>query len=308
MRSLTCLMAAGLLAVASGSAAAAPLAYGEAFDTLYRIDLQTRQAQRIGDAGSYAGQIIGAVSGLTTMSDNALVAVADGRKLLIEVAPNSGAADVLGDLGLSGQGVGQFDALDLNMTANCDDTLWLVSANTQKLWTVDPLSGATTLVGNTAHTITGLVSYGDRLYGAGGLGDNRFYSINTATGVATPIGNFGPAVTHWVNSVSMGFDENGILWAVLNYVPPESDNDTPVDWSDLATIDPATGRVTVLGPITGPEALRQIGMRGFTVGPAQCGNGAGVPQVAPIGSPWALLLLGVLLAAAVAWHLRAMRF
>ena len=57
---------------------------------------------------------------------------------------------------------------------------------------------------------------------------------------ATAIGAFGSGITRWVNSVSMSFDEAGTLWAVINYVPPEHDTDIPADWSDLATIDPAS--------------------------------------------------------------------
>ncbi len=307
MRALTCIIAAGMLAVAASSATAVPLtAYGEAFDTLYRINLDTRQASRVGASGTYAGQIIGGISGLTTLPDGALLAVVDSRKLLIQVDPASGAATVTGDLGLAGQGSGQFDSLDLNMAAGCDDTLWLVSASANKLWTVNRTSGLATLVGATGHTITGLVAYGEQLYGAGGRGDNRFYRIDTETGAATPIGEFGPALTRWVNSVSMSFDAAGTLWAAINYVPPQNDNETPADWSDLATIDPATGRLTVLGPITGPESLRQIGMKGFTIGPAQC-LGAGAPHAAPVRSPWMLALLGLLLAAAATWQVRRAR-
>ena len=38
----------------------------------------------------------------------------------------------------------------------------------------------------------------------------------------------------------MSFDDDGTLWAVLNYVPPAPGSTTVPDWSDLATIDPNT--------------------------------------------------------------------
>jgi len=295
MRLLTCVIAAGMFAVAAIPAGAATVAYGEAFDSLYRVDLTTHEATRVGAAGRYSGQIIGNISGLSTTSDGALYAVAGGFKLLIRVDPESGQATVVGDLGLSGQGdPGRNDALDLNMAASCDGTLWLSSAVANKLWTVDRASGSTRLVGSTGHALTGLVANGNRLYGAGGKGDNTFYSVNPATGAATAIGAFGPEVQRWVNSISMSFDEAGTLWAVINYVPPENDTDIPPDWSDLATIDPVNGKVHVLGPITGPDALKQVGMKGFTTGPAPCG-GAPQPSPAPIDSPWMLgLLIGLL--------------
>ena len=303
MRPLTCVIAAGMLAVAAVPAQAAT-AYGEAFDTLYRIDLDKHEATRVGEAGRYAGQLIGNISGLTTLRDGSLYAAAGGFKLLVRIDADSGSASVIGDFGLTGQGdPTRNDALDLNMTSSCDDTLWLVSAVANKIWTVNPASGATTLVGPTRHTITGLVARGNTLYGAGGKGDNTFYRIDRDTGAATAIGPFGTDLQRWVNSVAMSFDDAGTLWAVINYIPPEHDTDPLADWSDLATIDPDTGHVHVIGPITGPESLRQVGIKGFTTGSTQCIAGA-VPAAAPAGSPLAFGVLAMLLVAAVAVHRR----
>jgi hypothetical protein len=300
MRPLTCLIAAGFLAVACHRADAATAAYGEAFDTLYRIDLGTREASRVGAAGRYSGQIIGNISGLSQSADGRLYAAAGGFKLLIEIDPETGVASVIGDLGLAGQGdPNRNDALDLNMAAGCNGTLWLSSGVANKIWSVDASSGATTPVGSTGHALTGIVARGGQLFGAGGKGDNTFYRIDPQTGAATAIGAFGSEVTRWVNSVSMSFDTSGTLWAVINYVPPENDTQTPPDWSDLATINPATGRVHMVGPITGPDALRQVGMKGFTVGPPPCTAGS-LPIGAPIDSPWMLALLAAGLASIAA--------
>ena len=262
------------------------------------------EASAVGSAGRYAGQTIGNISGLTTAANGALYAIAGASKLLLTVDPGTGSASVIGRLGISG-GAGQFDALDLNMIEGCDGTLWLASGVTRQLWTVDPASAATTLIGSTGHSISGLAVRKDVLYGAGSKGDNNFYRLDPRTGAATRVGAFGPAMTRWVNSVAMGFDAQGTLWAVFNYMPPQHDSDQPADWSDLATIDPATGTVTRLGPITGPEALRQVGMKGFTVGPAQCtAPAASAPVSAPVGSPWALALLIALLIFVAGAHLR----
>ncbi|MFI4969632.1 MAG: hypothetical protein ACHP7D_05460 [Lysobacterales bacterium] len=297
MRPLIRFIAAGMLAIAAFSANAGTVAYGEAFDTLYRIDLDSRQASAIGSAGMYSGQTIGNISGLTTSMGGALYAIAGGFKLLLKIDPTGGAGTVIGGLGLSGQGGGQFDALDLGMAFSCDGTLWLSSGVLQKLWKVDPKTGATLLVGSTGHAIAGLASRAGILYGSGSRGDHGFYRIDMATGTATPIGDFGAAASDVLNSVAMAFDDAGTLWAVLNYVPPTTGSVTP-DWSDLATIDPTTGAMTLLGPITGPDSLRQIGMKGLTIGPTQCDGSAVAPNPAPIGSPWALALLGLLLAGA----------
>jgi hypothetical protein len=116
------------------------------------------------------------------------------------------------------------------------------------------------------------------------------------TGEARLIGSYGDAASGWINSVSMSFDDDGTLWAVLNYVPPAPGSTLVPDWSDLATIDPNTGLMTVVGPITGPEDLRQVGMKGFAIGPPRCVAGATGVAAAPVGSPAWLALLGLLLA------------
>jgi len=303
MRTLACFVAAGMLAV-SASSARATAAYGEAFDTLYRIDLDSHTAQNVGRAGSAGGQQIGNISGLSYSLDETLYAVAGGMNALATVDPNSGHLSIVGSFALDGQGDPQRNnALDLGMTFGCDGTLWLVSAYAGKLWTVDPASGATTLVGATGHTITGLVSVGNALYGAGGQGDNNFYRIDTKSGVATLIGSYG--IDGWINSVSMSFDEDGRLWAVLNYVPPAPGSTSVADWSDLARIDIATGQVTIVGPITGPDELRQVGMKGFAVGPPRCiaGGAAGI-YTAPVGTPPWLAALAALLVVCAGWTLR----
>ncbi|MET0232295.1 MAG: hypothetical protein ABW186_15300 [Rhodanobacteraceae bacterium] len=304
MRSLACLVAAGMLAVSAPSAWAATVAYGEAFDTLYRIDLESHTAQNVGRAGSSGGQQIGNLSGLSYSPDENLFAVAGGMNALATVDPGSGRVTIVGSLQLDGQGDPQRNnALDLGMTFGCDGTLWLVSAYAGKLWTVDPGSGATTLVGSTGHTVTGLVSAGNALYGAGGQGDNNFYRLDTKTGAATLIGGFG--IDGWIDSVSMSFDEGGTLWAVLNYVPPAPGSTTVADWADLARVDVATGHITIVGPITGPEALRQVGMKGFAAGPPRCiAGGVGGIYTAPVGTPPWLAALAALLVACAAWTLR----
>ncbi|MEO5559542.1 MAG: hypothetical protein ABIO49_06965 [Dokdonella sp.] len=297
MCSLTRFFAAGMLAVSAFAANAATIAYGEAFDTLYQIDLNARQATRVGVAGMYAGQTIGNISGLTTSVDGSLYAIAGATKFLLKIDPAGGLAEVIGDLGLRGSGSGQFDALDLGMTADCDGNLWMSSGVLKQLWKVDAKNGATTLIGSTGHPIAGLVYRAGTLYGSGSRDDHGFYRVDQRTGIAALIGTFGPSAPSELNSVSMSFDDQGVLWAVLNYVPPNTGSVTP-DWSDLARIDPATGAMTVLGPITGPESLRQAGMKGFTLTPSQCASVAASAAATPVGSPWALTLLGGLLAAA----------
>jgi len=303
MRTLACLVAAGMLALSASGARGETTAYAEAFDTLYSVDLDSQTATLIGPAGTYSGQVIGNLSGLSYSLDGTLYAVAGGMNALARIDPNTGAATIVGSFGLNGQGDPQHnDALDLSMTFGCDGTLWLASAYAQKLWTVDPSSGATTLVGSMGHAITGIVARGYQLYGAGGRNDNTFYRIDTESGAATALGSFG--IGGWINSISMSFDDKGTLWAVLNYVPPAPGSTTVPDWSDLATIDPSSGRMTDLGPITGPDALRQVGMKGFAIGMPYCLAGTLIPHRTPVGTPPWLIGLALLIVLSAAWTLR----
>jgi hypothetical protein len=306
MRVPACLAAALLLAV-STSAVRAATAYGEAFNELYRIDLGSGDADAIGDAGYVGRDPITDITGLAYGPDGRLYAVSDTLKSLLTLDTSSGSASVVGSLGLAGQGdAGHNDALDFGMTFDCDGNLWLSSATTGKLWSVDRHSGATRSVATLAHPVTGLAVRGAVLYGAGGRGDNTFYRIDPATGEATAIGGFGADLDGiYVNSVALGFDAGGTLWAAINYNPPASDDGDLVEWSDLATIDPATGAVEIQGDITGPSALRYVGMKGLAIGPLQCDAtsggspaGPGAATGLPALSPWMLALLVLLLGAA----------
>lgn len=291
MRAPTCTIAAGLLAVAALSAArTASAAYGAAYDTVYRIDLAKPAASALGIAGRYAGQPIANLSGLTTQPDGSLLAIAGTLKALVRVDPDSGVATPIGTLGVNG-GSGQFDALDLGMTSSCQGTLYLTSGVLHTLYTVNPSNGSATPVGDTGVAISGLAERGGVLYGAGAKGDATLYRIDPKTGTTKAIGSFGGEAATWINSVSLSFDASGTLWAVLNYVPPQNDSSPVPDWADLATIDPRTGKLHMVGPVTGPNSLRQFGMKGFTVGPTPC-VAAATPAAAPVDSLWALLLLG----------------
>jgi hypothetical protein len=306
MRSLVCLVAAGMLASSATVAGADEVAYGAAYDTIYSIDIASHTAAEIGAAGSYGGVPIVNLSGLSFSPDNVLFAVAGGLGALLRIDPATGHATPVGSFGLSGQGDPQHnDALDLSMTFDCDGTLMLVSAYANKVWTVNPSTGATTLIGPTGHTITGIVAHGNVVYGAGGRGDNGFYRIDTQTGAATEIGNFGDS--RWINSVSMSYDDAGVLWAAINYVPPAPGSDSVADWSDLARIEESTGKITFVGPITGPESLLQIGMKGFAIGPPRCALGSLPAAAAPVGTPPWLLALAALIVALGAFSLRRRR-
>lgn len=243
-------------------------AFGVAFTDLYRINLDTRIASYVGFSGQYNGQLIGQIRGLNLLPNGDLIAVSGNLRALLRISKTTGAATVTGILNLDGGG--QFGTtLDLSMTVGCDGNYWLASAVTGQLWKVNPATAQPTLIGSMGHKITGVVAYGDTLYGAGGQGDTGFYRINRETAEATLVGSYGPALP-WVNVVAMSFDEDGTLYASLNYNPGPPGSSVLVDWSDLATINTSTGTVTNLGNITGPSALRRQSMNAFVIAPTQC--------------------------------------
>lgn len=243
-------------------------AFGVAFTDLYRINLDTRIASFVGLSGFSNGQLIGQIRGLNLLPNGDLIAVSGNLRALLRINKTTGAATVTGNLNLGG--TGQFGtALDLSMTVGCDGNYWLASAVTGQLWRVNPATAQPTLIGSMGHKITGVVAYGNTLYGAGGQGDTGFYRINMETAETSMVGNYGPALP-WVNVVALSFDEAGTLYASLSYNPGPPGSSVLVDWSDLATINTSTGAVTNLGNITGPSALRRQSMNAFVVAPTQC--------------------------------------
>ncbi|HEX6832841.1 MAG TPA: hypothetical protein VF132_04850 [Rudaea sp.] len=302
------LIAALVLVVSCSSASAGQTALGEGFDTLYRIDLDSRTAQAIGPSGVFGGNPI-AVEGLAFAPDGKLYAVSDNLKLFLQINPQTGAATVIGSLGLAGQGTGQFDSLDMSMAFTCDGKAWIASAGTGKFWQVDPNSGATTYVGNLGVSITGLTARNGTLYGAGGRTSPSLYAINTANAQASVIGSFGIG-SQWITFVSPGFDSSGKMWAVLDNVPPGPGVDTLPLWSDLATLG-GNGTLTNLGNITGPAGLQKQGLKGLAFGPPACQSGnAGNPGLytptPALSSPFKVVL-AILLALLAGTTLRRRR-
>lgn len=273
------------------NAVAEPFGYGEAFDTLYRIDLATGQAQAIGPAGSIEGIRIAYLEGLTYAPNGELYAVSDGVKALVRLDVKTGAATVIGSGGITGQS-GQ---LDPALAFTCDGRLWMSTAATGKFWQVDPGTGVATLVGNLGYKITGLAAHDNILYGAGSNGDEGLYRIDPATAQTTLIGRFGSTVPY-ASAVGLSFDNVGQLWASVAYNPPRHDSDPLVKWNDYAKVDLVTGAVTVLGPITGPNPLQFVSIKGLAIPSNACLTGNATATPLPAISHLGLLLLGVLIA------------
>ena len=272
---LRALIAALVLAVSYGQALATdPVGYGEAFDTLYRVDLATHTAQEIGRATPLGSPRLANVEGLTFSPDGKLYAVsdADTLKTLLSIDPITGLATSIAALNLAGQNVnGQ---LDLGLAFTCDGKLWL-SSGTGMFWQVNnPSTGTTTYIGNLGVKITGLTAQGNVLYGTGSQGDNHLYQIDPLTAKTTLIGAYGPAA-NYITTTSPGFDASGQLWAILDYVPPPSGSEV-APWSDLVQIETGSATLANLGSITAPQSsqsaadLEFIGLKGLAIAPSVC--------------------------------------
>jgi hypothetical protein len=307
------------LAASSIPANAGPVAYGEAFDTLYSIDLSTRAATPIGAAGSWGGASIANVEGLTFSPNGKLYAVSDTLlKALMTIDSATGLASVIGPLGggtgLGDSGQGTFDVLDLGMTFTCDGRLWLSSGFTGSFWQVDPATGATIKIGNLGATITGLTARGNQVFGAGSQDDPNLYSIDLATGHATSVGPYGQSLNP-ITTASPGFDATGKLWLVVDNVPPLPPTQTP-QWSTLTTISPK-GALAAVGDITTPTGMKYpstatqlpyVGIKGLAItSPCNVAKATAALDPAPAVSPMSLSALILLLLAAAGTSYRRRR-
>lgn len=276
---------AAVLAMSAATAlpaAADSLAYGVSFNKLYRIDLASGQTTLIGETG------FNDVEGLALSPSGVLYGIVDSTKTLITIDKQTGRGSLIGsspgNTGLTGQGVGQFDALDFGLAFTCDGRLWASSDTTGKLWQLDPASGRATYVGHLGAQITGLGANADGLFGLGSQGHEGVYRVNVTTGAATRFGGLSPNLTF--ADGGLDFDAEGNLWAILDYRPP--DDNRP---SDIVRIDLVTGAATFVAT-TLPE------MEGLAISPiAACrgpGGGSSSPYLAvPSGGLAARVLLAV---------------
>lgn len=278
-----------------------PVGYAVAFNTLYRVDLGTRQATEVGPVG------YNDVDGLAFSKDGVLYGLADATAgtggatsdFLVRIDLNSGRGNVVRSLTeLSGTGPG--GNLDYGLAFTCDGRLWMSSDSTGQFWEVTPGSGEIRFVANLGAPISGLAARGDQLYGIGvtlGAGSGNpagqaTYRINTETGEATRIGSLN--VSDTLSGAGADFDANGVLWATLDSQPPDFDRP-----SRIARIDLTTGAATVTGSVLGVDD--NISLRSLAIAPtgaceAPGGGSVGEPSEIPAGSRWQLALIALMIA------------
>jgi streptogramin lyase len=285
---------AALLVLSPLSVAAEPFAYATGFDALYRVDLATGQANRLGPIG------YNDVEGLALSPQGALYGVADATvgngsgttDFLLRIDPVTGAGTLVGQLsGLAGQGPA--GNLDYGLAFTCDGRLWLSSDTVGDLWELDPAHAVPRRVGNTGQALSGLAAIGNELYGVSIGGAPALYQINPANAVATHRGALNTGAV--VDDAGLDFDANGRLWALLDPEP------AAVGATRVAQIDRNTGAATV-----GPPSTVNVGFEGMASAPPSCGvTGIAAPAVqVPGPGPLGLGLLGLLAAMFGGWTLR----
>lgn len=286
------------------SASAAPIAYAVGFSDLYRIDLATGQANKIGPIG------FNDVEGLAFAPDGSLYAVADATMaiggnnsattdFLLRINTSTGAGSLVGQLpGL--QQPSPNDQLDYGLAFTCDGRLWLSSDTSTQLWEVNPANAAVALVGSMGAPISGLAANGQGLFGVSTEPGGALYRINTGNASVQRVGSL--ELADRMYDAGADFDGNGRLWTTIDYFSPPTG--LPPLRNDVAQVDPATGQrlatLTISGAGTGIDTVQ---MEGLAIAPtAACGSNPGTgtpapgaPEVVPVDSPWMLTLLALVL-------------
>lgn len=298
MRPLWGWLAASLMALLSHEAVADPIGYVSTFSDLYRVDLATGAATRVGAIG------FNDVDGLAFAPGGQLYGVADqtaasGSGLsdfLIRIDVATGAGTLVGPLsGLANRGPN--GSLDYGLAFTCDGRLWLSSDSTGVLWEVTPGSGQVREVASTGVPLSGLAARGSELIGVGvrqGFGDaaqQATYRIDTQTGNTVRIGSLASGDT--LSGAGADFDLGGALWATLDSQPPDFNRATRV-----ARVDLTTGAATVVASLSGIQD--NLSARGLAIAPpAACAVAGPAPLSAVPGPGLLALSLLMLLAAAI---------
>ncbi len=126
---------------------------------------------------------------------------------------------------------------------------------TSSLYTINPTTGATTLIGDTGFAINGLNYYNGTLYAVqAGFGGNLL-TLNTTTGAGTVIGPTGDATGNGFDrAVLLAIDSSG---NAFTWYDPSND--------DLASVNLATGAATIVGESGIGTAAHGISFLGSTL-------------------------------------------
>lgn len=279
-------------------------------DNLWRVDLATGDADRIGALGlTIPGTNIvqSDVEGLVLETGNFLYGVNDATNSLVYISANSGAAvtpdRAIDNLRLGLDGV----ELDPGLTFDCKGRLLMSSASRRTLYEIDKNTGRARVIGTEGGLgvrIGDITAFRDEVFGIGINGDEGLYRIDPDAGTATLIGRFGTNIS--LANAGLDSTSAGNLWAVGTILVGGQPQP-----SRILRLDRESGAAT-LGPTT------LVGVKSLAISPTNCrapgtgpedpgpedpgrGNDPNAPAAVPVDSPLALLLLALLMFG-MAWH------
>ena len=202
-------------------------------DNLYRINLNTGAATKIGPVGHVD------LEGLSFQPGTGILfgAVNHISEVLVTINLSTGATTTVGSL-FPGQGD---SVMDLGLAFTNDGSLWMATDLPGDFYSVNPATGMATKVGPQGQMVNGLdCSAGGTVYGLGGDWADNLVTINTATGAATSVG---PLLTVSLVDGGIAFGPGGTLWGIE-------------DGGTIFTINPSTGNATVVTTtLSGFESL-----------------------------------------------------
>ena len=253
---------AALVSGFSAPAFAQSTLYGLAYSgdngpaSLYSIDKTTGTATLIGPTGFER------CSGMDADASGTLYATCErtdgsNEQVLVIIDPSSGAGVEVGPIGIASSSE---DVMCDISFRNSDGVLYAYQCRNipvHNIYTIDKNSGAGTFVGNSGFSFTtgnGLTfSLGDVLYHARGTAPGwTLNTVNQITGLSSVLTVLSdtPLIGERLNAMDADPD-TGIIYAVANLSGGGSDT--------LATVDPATGTVTLIGLSTsGLDAIAFI--------------------------------------------------
>jgi hypothetical protein len=265
-------------------------------DSLYRIDLADGSVELIGKVRPNERSINSDIEGLAFDVNGTLYGVDDADETLLSINTGSGQAlSVTGNAFNLQLGAGQ--VYDFGMTFTCDNSILVVSDQTQTLYSSEIGSPEAKIIGSAnsmSLPITGVAAWGDDVYGIGqGVNDDQqtlipnLYRVDRESGSTTLIGPLGGLVAPYADA-GLAFDADGGLWALTD----RSNFGGNGAGSELLRINPATGAA---------EQVLQVGIIGFEslaiTSPGGCQTLVDiVPKGVPASGPTSLVLLSLILA------------
>lgn len=271
------------------SANGAPMAYSvnsdgqdqATFDSLYLIDLSTSGSEELVEPLSTGGDdVFIDTEGLAFSPDGVLWGADDQARILFPINTGNAVVNPLKFIYLNflPQPSIELGGNDFGMTFTCDSSIYLTSVRTNMLYRVD-LEGNHEVIGNLGANISAIAIIGHhpaRLYGLGnGLDRSNqtdapfLYSIDTESGVATPIGTGLGNVAPY-HEAGLAFDADGTLWAITDR------SGLGGQPSQILSIDINSGEATVV------STTNETGFESLAIGPpVDCYEA--IPTFSPTG-------------------------